>query len=173
MMQYREAVMKRRYGVPTAAGTRRADARPKAQRRRVKNLAGPVLAGVFALAAIASPARADAGDVRDALWMSGGKLNGSGTELQVRVSYQCEEGQTAGVGIFLSQADSHGATASGGAGSGQRPCKGGTEHVTLTVNAGSAHFHPGCAAVTVSVFISGPGSQNRIEQLADEVRLRR
>jgi hypothetical protein len=158
MKQIREALMKPGSGQ-----------HPTGPRRRQLTPAGTVVASALALLAIAAPAQASAGE---ALQIKSGKLIGLGTEVQVRISYQCQVGQQAGVGIFLNQTDRHDAV-SGGAGSGQRPCTGGTQELTLIIPAGSDRFHPGCASATVSLFTSGPGTPDKIEQLADELHLDR
>ncbi|MDQ0756617.1 hypothetical protein [Arthrobacter sp. B3I4] len=141
--------------------------RPAGPRPRLTTLAGTVIAGVLGLLAAASPAQADPGE---SLQVRGGKLLGSGAEVQVRVSYQCQVGAQAGVGVFLTQ-DGHHAAVYGGAGSGQRPCTGETQKLTMTIPAGSGRFHPGCASVTVSLFTRGPGTPDSIEQLVDDIRL--
>lgn len=145
---------------------------PVAGRRRAGHLrglaalAGAVVATGFGLLA-AAPAQAESGE---ALQIRSAKLLGA--EVHLRVSYQCQVGQQAGVGIFLNQ-EGHHAAAYGGAGSGQRPCTGETQKLTVVVPAGSGRFHPGCASVTVSLFTSGPGTPDNIEQIADDIYLDR
>lgn len=143
---------------------------PRRPRHGRTTLAGAVTAVAFALLAGAAPAQASAGE---ALQINGGKLLGDGTDVRVRVSYQCEVGLTAGLGIFLTQTDNQGPDVYGGAGSGQLPCTGETETVTLTIPAGSGRFHPGCADATVSLFTRAPGTADNIEQFTDDVWLER
>lgn len=149
-------------------------ARPAANddgvRRRLRALTGAAVAGSFALLAIAAPANADGGDV---LRTGSGRLLSHGAEVQVRVSYRCEEGRIAGVGIFLTQASRHGPAVFGGAGSGQRSCTGETESVILTVRAGSGHFRRGSASETMSLFTSAPGTPDETGQLTETIRLDR
>lgn len=121
-----------------------------------------------AMLASATPAQAESGDP---LRIESATLRGHGEEVRVRVSYHCEEGLSAGVGIFLSQENRSGQAVSGGAGSGQRPCTGETETVTLTLAAGSGHFSARDAAISVSLFTSGPGTADSIEQRTDTIRL--
>jgi hypothetical protein len=173
MKQFREALMKPGHGRPPAAAARRGTAGNEESRYRLKTLAGTAIAGVFALLVMAAPAHADAGDAHEALRINGARLSGPGAEVRVRVSYQCQEGQTAGIGIFLTQPDSHAPAVFGGAGSGQRPCTGEAQQVTLSIHAGSGRFNPGCAAATVSLFVSGPGAPAKTELLADDIRLER
>lgn len=138
------------------------------RRHRLSRLAGAAIAGTFALLTIAAPVNADG---EASLRRVSGTLHGHGAEAQVRVSYRCEEGRTAGVGILLTQANRHGPRVDGGAGSGQRPCTGETETVTLTVSAGSVHYRRGPASVTVSLFTSGPGTPYETTQLTETIRL--
>lgn len=118
--------------------------------------------------ASATPAQAEPGDP---LRIESATLRSHGEEVRVRVSYQCGEGLSAGVGVFLSQETRSGPAVSGGTGSGQRPCTGETETVTLRLPAGSGHFSARDAAISVSLFTSGPGTADRIEQLTDTIRL--
>lgn len=121
-----------------------------------------------AMLASAAPAQAESGDP---LRIESATLRSHGEEVRVRVSYQCDEGLSAGVGIFLSQETRSGQAVSGGAGSGQRPCTGETETVTLTLPAGSGHFSARDAAISVSLFTSGPGTADTIEQRTDTIHL--
>lgn len=105
------------------------------------------------------------------LRIGNGKLFSHGAEIQIPVGYRCEEGKTAGVGVFLTQVNHHGPAVVGGAGSGQRPCTGETETVTLTIPAGSGHFRRGAASVSVSLFTSGPGTPDKTQQLTEDIRL--
>ena len=150
------------------AGPGRPAAPTDGLRRRLRTLTGAAVAAAFALLTIAPPANANGGDV---LRTGSGRLLSHGAEVQVRVSYRCAEGRTAGVGIFLTQANRHGPAVIGGAGSGQRPCMGNTETVTLTLFAGSGHFRPGCASAAVSLFTSGSGTPDEAEQLTESIRL--
>jgi hypothetical protein len=137
-------------------------------RHHLTTVTGAAVAASFALLTMAVPAYADSDD---SLRIDSGKLHNHGAEVQVRVSYHCEEGRSAGVGIFLTQATRHGPAVSGGAGSGQRPCTGETETVTLTIPAGSGHFRPGCAAASVTLFTSRPGTPDTTGQLTENTRL--
>lgn len=143
--------------------------RPASLWPRTSALGGSVVAVALMLLAVAVPARADAGE---SLGLEGGELFGHGARVQVRVSYECPVGQTAGVGIFLTQ-NEPGHAAYGGAGSGPLSCTGETDEVVLTVPAGSGHFVPGCAAATVSLFTSGSGSPDNLKQRSGDLRLER
>lgn len=143
---------------------------PGRSRRRL--LTFPVAAGVafsafVAPLAVASPARADDGDLR----VGRARLSEDGRTVQVRVRYECEEGRTAGVGIFLTQEIDNGSLAQAGAGSGQRPCTGETETVRLTVSAGKVAFERGTATINVSLYVSGTVPSCGSAQLEDEVYL--
>ncbi|MCZ9882978.1 hypothetical protein [Arthrobacter sp. B2a2-09] len=143
-------------------------ATPNGSRHRRSILTGVALAGSLSLLTIAAPAHADGGD---GLRTGSGKLLGHGTEVQVPVSYRCEEGQNAGVGIILTQATRHGPAVFGGAGSGQRACTGEDEIVTLTIPAGNGHFKPGAASITVSLFTSNPGTPGKAVQVTKNIHL--
>ena len=66
---------------------------PAEGRRRRRVLAGAVLASSLALLPFAPPAHADGVDV---LRAGNGKLFTLGAQVQIPVSYRCEEGRTAG-----------------------------------------------------------------------------
>ncbi|MET1065139.1 MAG: hypothetical protein ABWX85_09230 [Arthrobacter sp.] len=172
MKQFREALVKSGRGRPAAA-TRRTAAANEVSRYRLNTLVGTVIAGFFVLFVVAAPAHADAGEARESLRISGARLSGLGAEVRVHVSYHCQEGQTAGVGVFLTQTGGQTPAVFGGAGSGQRPCTGEAQQVTLSIRAGSGRFNPGCAAATVSLIVSGPGAPDKTELLADDIRLER
>lgn len=156
---------------PTVSGETpiiRTPAGPAHRRRRPTLVAaGLVIAGPLALLGAAAPARADA----DELDVGSGRLTNQGTDVHVPVTYQCDEGQTAGVGIFLTQ-DSHDrSSVFGGAGSGQRPCTGDTETVDLTIHTGTGHFRQGRASVSVSLFITGSASADKQSTHTERIRL--
>lgn len=157
-------------GTRAVAGPVAPSAPDDGARHRSRTLTSAAVAGTFALLTIAAPAHADGAEV---LRTGNGRLLSHGAEVQLRVSYHCEEGRNAGVGIFLTQANRHGPAASGGAGSGQRPCTGGTETVTLTIPAGSGRFRPGSASASVSLFTSGPGSPDELGHITENIRLDR
>ncbi|WP_157366317.1 hypothetical protein [Arthrobacter sp. Soil763] len=137
-------------------------------RRRASTLAGSVAAVAFVLLAAAAPAGADAGG---GLGVDDGELSRHGSRVQVYVTYECPVGQTAGVGIFLAQAEHHGRAPFGGAGSGPLTCTGEPAEVVLTVPAGSGRFIRGCATATVSLFTREAGRPDNIEQITEEIRL--
>lgn len=148
------------------------------EERHVSQLAGALrcrllvraaLAGSLALFPFAAPAHAEGADV---LRAGNGKLFSRGAQVEIPVSYRCEEGRTAGVGIFLTQADYHGAEVVGGAGSGPRPCTGETETVTMTVPAGNGHFRRGAASASLALVTSGAGTPDETEQFTADIRLR-
>jgi hypothetical protein len=130
-------------------------------------MAGMVIACPLALLGTAGPARADG----DELEVGNGRLANHGTDVHVPVRYQCEEGQTAGIGIFLTQDDHGRPSVYGGAGSGQRPCTGDTETVNLTIHTGTGHFRQGRASVSVSLFITGSASADRQSTRTESIRL--
>lgn len=130
-----------------------------------------LLTGALVLLPAAAPAGAATTEDHD-LSLSNGRVARHGTEVRVWVSYRCDEGRTAGVGVFLTQNREDGPAAVGGAGSGQRPCTGETETVQLTVDAGKVRFHRGSASAAVALFISAPGTTGVTDQLSQEIRLR-
>lgn len=122
-----------------------------------------------ALLAAAVPAHAD--DDGNPVSVEAATLRSHGAEVQVRFTYRCDEGRSAGVGIVLSQAAPSGPDVVGGAGTGQHPCTGETETVTLTLPAGSGRFTSGAAAAAVSLFTSAPGTPDTIEQFSSTLCL--
>ncbi|WP_432396573.1 hypothetical protein ACRQ5B_02350 [Pseudarthrobacter sp. L19] len=131
-------------------------------------LTGCVALGGAMLAA-AVPAHAD--DDGNPVNLKAATLRGHGAEVQVRFSYRYDEGRSAGIGIVLSQAAEPGPDVVGGAGSGQHPCTGETETVTLTLPAGGGRFTSGEAAAAVSLFTSAPGTPDTIEQFSSTLCL--
>lgn len=143
-------------------------ARRDGVRHRSRRGTAAAVAGAVGLLTIVAPAHAGSSEV---LGTGSGRLLGHGAEVQVRVSYQCEEGLNAGIGIFLTQTNRHGPEVVGGAGSGQRPCTGGPQTVTLTIPARSSHFRPGSASAAVSLFTSASGTPGAAGQLTENIRL--
>ena len=158
-------------GNTTALRQERSHRRPGPLRRRhlLAALTGCVAVGGAMLAA-AVPARA-ADDDGNPVSLEAATLRSHGAEVQVRFSYRCDEGRSAGVGIVLSQAAAPGPDVVGGAGTGQHPCTGETETVTLTLPAGSGRFTSGEAAAAVSLFTSAPGTPDTIEQFSSTLCL--
>jgi len=141
---------------------------PVRRRRLLSALTGCVALG-GALFAAAVPAHAD--DDGHPVSVEAATLRGHGAEVQVRFSYRCDEGRSAGVGIVLSQAAGSGPGVVGGAGTGQHPCTGETETVTLTLPAGGGRFTSGEASAAVSLFTSAPGTPDTIEQFSSTLCL--
>jgi hypothetical protein len=140
-----------------------------ARRRRRPTLvaAGLLVAGPLALLGAAGPARADG----DGLEVGNGRLASHGTDVHVPVTYRCDLGQTAGVGIFLTQGGRGRSSVFGGAGSGQRPCTGDSETVDLTIHTGTGHFRQGRASVSISLFITGSASADKQFTHTESIRL--
>jgi len=157
-------------GNATALRQERSHSRPGPLRRRhlLAALTGCVALGGAMLAA-ALPARAD--DDGNPVSLDAATLRSHGAEVQIRFSYRCDEGRSAGVGIVLSQAAAPGPDVVGGAGTGQHPCTGETETVTLTLPAGSGRFTSGEADAAVSLFTSAPGTPDTIEQFSSTLCL--
>lgn len=141
---------------------------PRRRRHLLAALTGCLTLGGAMLAA-AVPARAD--DNEHPVSVEAATLRSHGAEVQVRFSYRCDEGRSAGVGIVLSQAAPSGPDVVGGAGTGQHPCTGETETVTLTLPAGGGRFTSGEAAAAVSLFTSAPGTPDTIEQYSSTLCL--
>jgi len=141
---------------------------PRKRRHLLAALTGCLALGGAMLAA-AVPAHADDGG--NPVSLEAATLSGHGAEVQVRFSYRCDEGRSGGVGIVLSQAASSGPDVVGGAGTGQHPCTGETETVTLTLPAGGGRFTSGEAAAAVSLFTSAPGTPDTIEQFSSTLCL--
>jgi len=142
---------------------------PRKRRHLLSALTGCLALGGAMLAA-AVPAHAD--DDGNPVSVEEATLRGHGAEVQVRFSYRCDEGRSAGVGIVLSQAAPPGPDVGGGAGTGQRPCTGETETVTLTLPAGGGgRFTSGEADAAVSLFTSAPGTPDTIEQFSSTLCL--
>lgn len=149
----------------------------RSTRLRTRTLAALALAGSLVLVAVPGAAMADTaggGPADGALLdVSHGRLLDDGAQVRVRVTYRCEKGQTAGVGIFLQQEDEEsGSTVYGGAGSGQRRCTGQPETVRLVIDASDSQFSRGSAAAAVSLFVSGPSSAGKSVNVSDEIWLR-
>lgn len=141
---------------------------PLRRRRLLKALTGCVALGGAMLAA-AVPAHAD--DDGNPVSLEAATLRSHGAEVQVRFSYRCDEGRSAGVGIVLSQAAAPGPDVVGGAGTGQHPCTGEAETVTLTLPAGGGRFTSGEAEAAVSLFTSAPGTPDTIDQFSSTLCL--
>lgn len=139
---------------------------PPRKRRMVALTGAAVLCG--SLFAAADPARADDGAP---VSIEAAALRSHGADVRVRLSYRCDEGRSAGVGIVLSQATPSGPDVVGGAGTGQRPCTGETETVTLTLPATGGRFASGEASAAVSLFTNAPGTPDTIEQFTTTVCL--
>lgn len=156
-------------GNATALQQERSHRRPGPLRHRhlLAALTGCVAVGGAVLAA-AVPAHAD--DDGNPVSVEAATLRSHGAEVQVRFSYRCDEGRSGGVGIVLSQAAPSGPDVVGGAGTGQRPCTGETETVTLTLPAGG-RFTSGEADAAVSLFTSAPGTPDTIEQFSSTLCL--
>ena len=168
--------LKTRVGInATAQGSGKSSRHSNVRRRAAAGRRRQLLAALSgcvafggALLAAADPARADDGAP---VSIEAAALRSHGADVRVRLSYRCDEGRSAGVGIVLTQATPSGPDVVGGAGTGQRPCTGETETVTLTLPATGGRFASGETSAAVSLFTNAPGTPDTIEQFTTTVCL--